>query len=954
MPGLDLFGLPLAFAAPLALLALAGLPALWLLLRVTPPAPRRIAFPPLGIALDLAPRRQTPARTPWWLLLLRLLIAALIILAAAWPAWNPLPALPGGGPVLLLVDNGFSAARDWAARTGAARDILAAASRDGRPVALVGLADAPAEIAPGSGAETTERLRAAVPRAHAADRAAHLPAIARFLDAHADAAVVWISDRTTLGAAGGGVPEGDAAFAARLDALRGQRALAVRADAFPATLTLAGSRNARDGLMVTVARADARAPAQGRLRAVDFRSLPLGETPFAFDGDALTATASFDLPIEIRNAVARIDIAGENSAGAVTLVDDRQRRHRVGLVSGAGADTASQPLLAPTFYLSRALEPYAELREPRGTLPDVVSRLIAENATVIALTDIGVIDRETAAKLEAFVAEGGVLLRFAGPRMANSDETLVPVRLRQGERTIGGALSWDMPKTLAPFPETSPFHGLDAPPEITVTRQVLAEPDADLNRRTWAALSDGTPIVTAERRGDGHIVLVHVTADATWSNLPLSGTFVDMLRRIVGMAGRDAGARDETETGTAAETASPLRTLDGFGVFRRPPADARPVARTGAVRASRDHPAGFYGTNEAPLALNALAEGDRPAPLDLAPVAAAVTPLSAPPGIDLRLPLFLAALLLFMADTLVSTVIGGRWRRRAPMRTGTALPALLLAAALGTVTLAILPAPRAQAQETLTDIDRQAALHTRLAYVITGNAEVDETSRAGLAGLGEELAFRTSFEPADPIGVDPASDELAFYPLIYWPIAADAPAPSETALRRIDAYMKAGGTVIFDTRDAWSQDARSQDAGSAPTAETTRLRQMLAGIDIPELEPVPPDHVLTKTFFLMDHFPGRYATGQTWVESLPPAQEGEPRPARGGDNVSPIIITANDLAAAWALDDFGNPLYPTVGSNPDQREMAARGGMNMVMYVLTGSYKADQVHVPALLDRLGQ
>jgi hypothetical protein len=129
---------------------------------------------------------------------------------------------------------------------------------------------------------------------------------------------------------------------------------------------------------------------------------------------------------------------------------------------------------------------------------------------------------------------------------------------------------------------------------------------------------------------------------------------------------------------------------------------------------------------------------------------------------------------------------------------------------------------------------------------------------------------------------------------------------------------------------------------------------MLTTLDIPELEPVPRDHVLTKTFYLVERFPGRYATGQTWVEALPPEGEGQRRPARAGDSVSPIIITSNDLAAAWAVGRTGEPLYPLVGSDPRQREMALRGGVNLVMYTLTGNYKADQVHVPALLERLGQ
>jgi hypothetical protein len=176
------------------------------------------------------------------------------------------------------------------------------------------------------------------------------------------------------------------------------------------------------------------------------------------------------------------------------------------------------------------------------------------------------------------------------------------------------------------------------------------------------------------------------------------------------------------------------------------------------------------------------------------------------------------------------------------------------------------------------------------------------------------------------------------------------PQPSEAAVRRLDAFMKGGGTVVFDTRDAMS--LRPGNAGSL---EAQYLRRMLASLDIPELELVPKDHVLTKTFYILEAFPGRYGTGQTWVEALPPEEEGEERrPARSGDGVSPLIITSNDLAAAWAVGRRGEALYPTVGSDPRQRELAFRGGINIVMYALTGNYKADQVHVPALLERLGQ
>ncbi len=133
------------------------------------------------------------------------------------------------------------------------------------------------------------------------------------------------------------------------------------------------------------------------------------------------------------------------------------------------------------------------------------------------------------------------------------------------------------------------------------------------------------------------------------------------------------------------------------------------------------------------------------------------------------------------------------------------------------------------------------------------------------------------------------------------------------------------------------------------------MRRILQGIDVPDLEPVPKDHVVTKTFYILDNFVGRYAAGRTWIEVLQRSQEQDrTRPAQAGDRVSPIIITGNDLAAAWAVDRLGQPRFPLVPGDPRQREFAIRGGVNIVMYALTGNYKADQVHVPALLERLGQ
>jgi hypothetical protein len=181
-----------------------------------------------------------------------------------------------------------------------------------------------------------------------------------------------------------------------------------------------------------------------------------------------------------------------------------------------------------------------------------------------------------------------------------------------------------------------------------------------------------------------------------------------------------------------------------------------------------------------------------------------------------------------------------------------------------------------------------------------------------------------------------------------------APRPSREALEHLDAYMKQGGTVLFDTRDAIQ--AVPGPGGDNRAPGMMALRNILSSLDIPELEPVPKDHVLTKTFYLLKEFPGRFATGQLWVEATPVENEDEPpnRPARAGDGVSSIIITSNDLAGAWAVRPDGQAMLPIVTGEPRQREFAFRAGVNIVMYTLTGNYKADQVHIPALLERLGQ
>jgi len=933
-------GLPLSFAEPLMLLGLLSLPLLWWLLRVMPPRPRRLEFPPTRLLFDIAPKEETPSHTPWWLTALRLLAATLLILAAAGPIWKPQTGVASSRtPLVILLDDGWSAASSWDVRIEAADELIANADSDRRGVALVPLSEPARDITIMPAGAARVALRQLTPKPYAVERVETLATIGRFLKATGDCEFAWLSDGVDTGRG--------TEFIEGLSKTIGDRALTIFEGGAPSTLALAAAENAAAKMTVKVLRAD-NGIAAGVVRAIDLKGSPIGEARYSFAPQDRETEAAFDLPVELRNDIARLEIAGERSAGAVQLLDKRWRRRAIGVVSGSSNDTA-QPLLASTFYLTRALAPFADVRlGDRGAPQQAITQFLDQKLPMIVLADVGTLSPEIRERINAWIEQGGVLVRFAGPRLAQADDDLVPVKLRRGGRSLGGSLTWEKPQHLAAFAADGPFAGLAVPKDITVNRQVLAEPDAVLATKSWASLEDGTPLVTGERRGKGLVSLFHVSADMRWSDLPMSGSFVEMLRRIVDISGYTstpgAGVASEATT----ETVAPLRILDGFGAFGPPPSTAKPLSTDFRDRASVDHPPGFYGPADGPLAVNALAAADRIAPLDTSSLRARRASYTNSEPHDLRGILLSSALALFLIDAIIVAVLGGGVAALLRRRAVTA--ALVFALILSSVL--VVPSPsRADDKD---DFAIKAVSQTRLAYVVTGNPDVDSIVKAGMSGLTLFLAQRTALEAGDPIGIDPARDELAFFPLIYWPIVPGASKPAQDAINRIDAYMKQGGTVLFDTRDAI--EAPPGEGGASQTPGMQALRNILSSLDVPELEPVPRDHVLTKTFYLLRDFPGRFDSGQTWVEALPREEDDETaaRPARGGDGVSPIIITSNDLAGAWALRPDGQPMLPLTQGEPRQREFAFRAGVNIVMYTLTGNYKADQVHAPALIERLGQ
>lgn len=898
----------IGFAAPWLLLALAGLPILWWLLRAAPPTPRLIPFPAIRLLFGLNPTDETPDRTPWWLLLLRLIIAALVIVALARPLLNPVTGPEARGPALVVVDDGWAAAKNWPDRVDAINLAIDQADRASRPVILITTAPTADQSPLVSGLLPADDARqhalALRPKPWAVDRRTALDQL-NAITIEGSASVTWVGDGFDNGAA--------TVLARRLQQIGPVTLLGDAPGQDPVVIAPADTPD----LSIVLRRLSTEVPGSFDISALADDGQLLGRQSVVVPAGETAQQVLIELPGELRNRTAQLRVEGENTAAAVILLDERFRRRPVGLASGDTPDV-DQPLLGDLYYIDRALGPFTDVR--RGTVETLLDRRLA----MLILADIGTLTGDETARLEDWIAAGGVLVRFAGPRLAEGSDPLLPVALRRGGRTFGGVMTWQRAARIAPFTADSPFAGLAIPPDIEVRQQVLAEPSPDLAGKIWARLEDGTPLVTAERRDNGWLVLVHTTANTAWSNLSLSGLYVDMLRRLIdlsqGVANLDSTVRLQPHT-----------LLDGFG-RQVAPGNTRAVAAADLAGAQPGPvtPPGFYGTDTARQALNL-----GPSIADLQPIPAVSGVARATYGptgqIDVRPWLLLLAFLLFLADFLIGLGLRGLLpiaRRAVPV------------AVLGFVVAALPPDGLAQSSAVQLELEAIAATsETHLAYVVTGDRRTDQISREGLTGLGQALRSRTSVEPGDPVGVNLARDELSFYPLIYWPMTDTQGALNDNTRRRLNAYMRNGGTILFDTRD-------QQLAGLGGVGPgTQRLRQLVDGLDVPAVVPVPPNHVLTKAFYLLQDFPGRWAAGALWVQ----------RPDdRVNDGVSPIIIGSNDYAAAWAADDFSRPLYPVVPGGERQREMATRFGINLVMYALTGNYKADQVHVPAILERLGQ
>ena len=916
----------IVFMQPVILSALLALPIIWYILRITPPSPKTIFFPATAFLKGLVSEEQTASKSPWWILLLRLIIAALIIIGLANPVINPAGNISGYGAVRIIMDNSWPGAQTWESQIKTAEEIVKKSARDKREIYIVTTTPALGETdiiqqGPLGESEALSIIRGMAPNSWPANyedliKATEKSKIKKSVHS------LWLSH---------GLDEGNIRKAAKKIQSQGSLTfITPNNEKLPLLLRpsekVASHKNGKDKDDVRI---DVDAPKNVNanipvlVRAMGDKNGILDISSATISTSKTPETLSFDISENLVSKITSFQISGRKGAGAIFMLDDQFKKRNVGIADSAGSESAA-PLIEASYYIKRALEPYSNI-----TI-DNIDKLIEKNMSVMILPDIGAMPTKTLNELETWVKDGGLLLRFSGANLANAvnEQFLLPVILRSGERSLSGSLSWDEPQKIVPFEKNSPFYGLEIPDDVSIKQQVLADPEQDLEGKVWAKLSDGTPLITAKPEEKGLIVLIHTTANTNWSDFALSGLYVSVLKRIVQLAGKNAINLNHDFA-----SLTPLLIMDGYGKLVTPPAAVPPLSSENldSFIPTPINPPGIYGTGQTQYAFNIGTN-----------IPALLTPQSLPKSIvqshyeenyeSSIMPYILyLALALFSLDWLVMIFIAGS--SRAPIFTKGVKLSLFI------ISLIAFTFPTKSYANEEFDIKYASAFY--LAYIKTGDTTLDNLTRRGLESLSSTLNKRTSVEPRGIAALNPEKDNLNFFPLIYWAANDTQKTYSDKAMKNIQNYLDHGGTIIFDTRD---QNRSTSSMVNTPNAKA--LRRITSSLNIPPIIPIPDDHVLGRSFYLLKNFPGRYNSGTLWIERYS---------ASGRDNVSSVIIGSNDWVGSWA-DSMGQRSYNRFSNSNDarQREMSLRFGVNLVMYALTGNYKADQVHIPYILKRLGK
>ena len=879
----------LGFLYPSLLWGLLLLPALYLLIRLLPPRPQTVTFPALDLLKNLTKRLPPPRTPPWWLMLLRMLAIAFFIVAMAHPLLKQDTANLNQSPMIVFVDNGWAAAQNWTPIKNRLRLILAHAQAENTPVYIQGTADP--FLAEKLNFISAQKALEALPKLQLRPwptTPTHVAkALADATEKNTTYQPIWLS-------AGIIAPSERDAFIATAEGLGRLRVFLPERKNLPLSILKATPQ--QGGFAVQLYRPHISGEQDVSVTLQDMKGAFITRQSGQFKNNDSKADVTLTLPKQLQTP-GYFSIDGQQHLGSWFGVTNIAGLPKIGVVGGEGSDF---PLLNGFFYIEKALGP--------TLVPDKLD----VTTTGQGYDVLFVVDQPTNPEaLSQWAEAGGVLVSFADTWLQENTATtpLLPVSLRAFPRTLEGAFSWTGALGLKGIMPNTPLTALTQTPlpeDVRIKKQFLPKADAAVSGKTWLSLEDDTPLVSGDRHGAGWRVLFHVPAVATWSNLPASGFFVQLLETLSALS-----------VANMAEEANFNFPLPAYKVLTAQthltaPRQGEVLTKQGQP-VSQKAPPGIYGSRQTPY-IHQLPEKERKKaqirPGDLRGLVATLYGAEEQQK-SFTVPLLLLALMLMVVDSLLRLNL---IHKKLLAKAARAVPLAMLG-------FAFFVAPPNALAEPLPE----GAHEVQLAFFESGNTAVNTISMRGLTSLGQILATRTTVTPAPPQKLNPATDELGFYPVIFWPVTSNLAGINKQAAENIRLYVENGGLLVIDGLT---------DAGHARQAVQAITNKILPF----PLKALDDEHVLNRSYYLLkNQTPGRQ-TGTLWLAQ--------------NHRLSRIIVGAHDWLGAWAHHEDGEPLRPIPGGGNGQRAKSVQFGINVVMYALLGDYKADQTHVDTLLKRM--
>jgi len=615
-------------------------------------------------------------------------------------------------------------------------------------------------------------------------------------------------------------------------------------------------------------------------------------------------------PLKVLNQIHKIEIVEQNHAGAKYYFDDYSKKKKIGLYT-ENTQYRENFLLSPLYYLEKSLEKDNILKV--GNL----DQLIKFDCSVIIIPDKGKIPKKDHLKLNNWLTKGGTIIRFASTKLANNSISFLPAsNLLMAVRNLGGPLIMEEALKISPFKKTSIFHGLPVPKDITFKKQLIIDSNNN-NLLIAASLSDNTPLVSLGNIEKGKVFLFHITANNDWSNLPLSSLFSEMLQRIILLS--------EKKITKSVKSLSLTKEINGYGNLNNTLKNSilKDAALLKKITPSENYLPGIYENNELTVALN-LSDKivDKNFKNSFDKNYEILTNFKKQ-ILDLRPILIKIILFMFIIDMLISMILKSNFNFISSFYKNKNLLSLffLLMFFLNSNVI----------------YSENFSKDTFLAYVKTNDKKLNAISNSGLNTIKNLLKTRTSISPVAIIEIDIIKDPLYSIPFLYWPLPEDLIELDVKTITKIKNYLANGGMILFDVI-GFSRESFNLDNNKFKS-----IKDFLSSIEAADLTPIPKNHTLTKSFYLLKKFPGRWDNKNLLVENSS---------LELNDGVNSVILGFNDWASAWALDSNNDPLFSVVPGGERQREASYRFGINITMYALTGNYKSDQIHYKSILNRL--